>query len=98
MCALGQVEPPVSSSSLEVEAPLLAGPKGSVMTLLNWVWTHHQFNASTALLTVNVSLGFNNPSKVESVEHGTVKAAPIAGKAGAVTVTVPLASADLLLF
>lgn len=31
------VAPPVTTSSLHVEAPLLEGPKGSVVTLLNWM-------------------------------------------------------------
>lgn len=93
---LGGAKPPVTSSSLEVETPLLVGPKGSVVTLLNWA--HKEFNASTKLLELNVTLGFT-PSSVESVEHGPLTATPAVGAApGTVTVQVPLAAADFLLF
>ena len=68
---------------------------GSVVTLLNWA--RHEFNSSTGLLTLNISLGFA-PSKASSVEHGAIVAKPLAGEKGAVTVTVPLQSADFLLF
>ena len=98
---LGGAKLPVTTSSPDVEAPLLAGPTGSVVTLLNWRFnTTYPFYAnatSVPALTVNVSLGFT-PTKVESVEHGPLTAQPIAGETGVVTVTVPLESADLLLF
>ena len=95
---MGGVVPPVTTSSLWVEAPLLEGPKGSVVTLLNWVLGHNRaFNASTSLLTVEVTLGFS-PSKVQSVEHGVLKVTPVKGKRGAVSVTLPLASADVLMY
>jgi hypothetical protein len=90
------VIPPVTTSSLHVEAPLLESPKGAVVTLLNWYPGGAQFNESNPLI-VNVSLGFT-PAKVQSVEHGVLHAKPIAGKAGDVSVTVPLASADFLMF
>ena len=93
---MGGVVPPVTTSSLNVEAPLLQGPAGSVVTLLNWN-NGVPFNASTSMLTVDVALGFT-PSKVESVEHGSLKATPVVGKAGVVSVTLPLASADFLLY
>ena len=92
--AVGGVVPPVTTSSLFVEAPLLAGPAGSVVTLLNW--SPRQFSAADAL-TVEVALGFA-PSKVESVEHGVLKATPVAGKAGVVSVALPLAAADFLMY
>ena len=100
--AAGGVAPPVTTSSLHVEAPLLAGPAGSVVTLLNWLpksaqWHGGVFNASTSLLTVEVALGFA-PSKVRSVEHGALAATPVAGKSGVVSVTLPLAAADFLLY
>ena len=100
--AVGGVAPPVTTSSTHVEAPLLEGPAGSVVTLLNWVpaspqWHGRVFNASTSLLTVEVALGFT-PSKVQSVEHGALSATPVAGKSGVVSVTLPLESADFLLY
>ena len=84
----------MTACSLHVEAPLLQGQghAGSVVTLLNWN-NGVPFNASTSMLTVDVALGFT-PSKVESVEHGSLKATPVVGKAGVVSVTLPLASAD----
>ena len=91
----GAADAPVTASSRLVETPLLAGPEGSVVTLLNWA--RHEFNSSTGLLTLNISLGFA-PSKASSVEHGAIVAKPLAGEKGAVTVTVPLQSADFLLF
>ena len=90
---MGGVVPPVTASSLHVEAPLLQGHAGSVVTLLNW---NHgvRFNTSASMLTVDAALGFT-PSKMESVEHGSLKATPVVGsKAGVVSVTLPLASAD----
>ena len=93
---MGGVVPPVTTSSLDVEAPLLAGPLGSVVTLLNWA--ERPFNSSTGLITVNATLGFV-PSRAESVLHGPLHPTPIAGHgAAAVTVTLPLDAADFLLF
>ena len=60
----GAADAPVTASSRLVETPLLAGPEGSVVTLLNWA--RHEFNSSTGLLTLNISLGFA-PSKASSV-------------------------------
>lgn len=100
--AEGGVIPPVTASSLHVETPLLEGPQGSVVTLLNWLpaspqWHGRFFNASTSLLTVQVRLGFA-PSKVESVEHGVLKATAVVGRDDMVSVKLPLASADFLLY
>ena len=87
----------MTTSSLHVEAPLLAGPEGSVVTLLNWMPAGAQFN-NTSMLTVDAVLGFK-PSKVESVEHGVLTASAVPGSSsGAVRVSVPLASADFLLY
>ena len=99
---LGGVVPSVATSSLHVEAPLLEGPAGSVVTLLNWLpataqWHGRVFNASTTMLTVEVNLGFA-PSKVQSAEHGALTATSVPGTRGAVRVTLPLASADFLMF
>jgi hypothetical protein len=129
------VQQPVTTSSLHVEAPLLEGPEGSVVTLLNWMpgaqnafWegaigTRERslyqdrlgtkqdnskkrvafcvggvtFSSNTSMLSVDVVLGFK-PSKVESVEHGALTATPVPGRSGAVRVTLPLASADFLLY
>lgn len=49
------------------------------------------------MLSVDAVLGFK-PSKVESVEHGALTATPVPGRSGAVRVTLPLASADFLLY
>eukprot|EP01052_Picozoa_sp_SAG31_P014628 SAG31_NODE_916_length_11047_cov_3.507033_10_plen_375_part_00 len=92
---LGGAMPSVRTNSLEVETPLLAGPTGSVVTLLNWA--HKEFNTSTGLLHLNVTLGFK-PSKIESVEHGPIVPMPTAGSDGTVSLGVPLSSADFLLF
>ena len=79
-----------------VETPLLVGPAGSVVTLLNWAG--QEFNSSTGMLTLNISLGFV-PSKAQSVEQGVLHPKPVAGGVkGDVTVTLPLASADILSF
>ena len=96
---MGGVIPPVTTSNMHVEAPLLQGPTGSVVTLLNWSPddTNKIVNASTSLLTVEVALGFS-PSKVESVEHGALTATPVPGKTGVVSVRLPLASADFLMY
>jgi hypothetical protein len=104
---LGGVVPPVTTNALAIEAPLLEGPTGSVVTLLNWGRnTSYPFfpggkNGSSIPsakpLTVNVVLGFT-PSRAESVEHGALTVALIPGQVGAVTVTLPLAGADMLLF
>lgn len=99
---MGGVIPPVTTSSLHVEAPLLEGPQGSVVTLLNWLpstaqWHDRVFNASTTMLTVEVVLGFS-PSKVQSVEHGALTATPVPGKTLAFSVTLPLSSADFLMY
>ena len=91
---IGAGSSPVTSSSLSVETPLLEGPTGSVITLLNW--SPQKFNSSTSLLTLNVTGLSFKPSKVESVEHGVVQAKPLAS--GGVTLSLPLASADFLLF
>ena len=100
--AMGGVTPPVRTSSMHVEAPLLEAPAGSVVTLLNWLprtaeWHNRDFNASSSLLTVEVALGFA-PSRVLSVEHGVLAATPVPGKSGVVSVTLPLASADFLMY
>ena len=94
---MGAVVPPVTTSSLHVEAPLLQGPEGSVVTLLNWMPDRAPFSKNTSMLTVDVALGFK-PSKVESVEHGVLM--PVPGNSGTAQtrVTLPLASADFLLF
>ena len=55
------------------------------------------FSSNTSMLSVDVVLGFK-PSKVESVEHGALTATPVPGRSGAVRVTLPLASADFLLY
>lgn len=99
---MGGVIPRVQTSSMHVEAPLLEGPTGSVVALLNWLpqtpeWHGRVFNASTSLLTVEVDLGFA-PTKVQSVEQGVLKATPIPGKSGVVSVTLPLTSADFLMY
>ena len=93
----GGVVAPVTTSSLHVEAPLLEGPKGSVVTLLNWVPGRAEFGANSSMLTVDVALGFT-PTKVESVEHGVLAAKPVPSKSGLLRVTLPLASADFVLF
>jgi hypothetical protein len=81
-----------------VEAPLLACPEGSVVTLLNWMPAGAVFNSNSSMLTVDAVLGFK-PSKVESVEHGVLTASAVPGSSsGAVRVSVPLASADFLLY
>ena len=95
-CELGAGSAPAASSSLNVETPLLEGPMGSVITLLNW--SPQQFNSTTTLLTVNVTGLSFKPSKVESIEHGVVQTKPIAGSSNGVTMSLPLASADFLLF
>jgi hypothetical protein len=93
---IGVAVPPVRTSSLEVEAPLLAGPTGSVVTLLNWART--EFNATNGgNLAVQIVLGFT-PSKVESVEHGVLATVPLAAPEVGVALSVPLAAADFLLF
>lgn len=99
---MGGVVPRVQTSSMHVEAPLFEGPTGSVVVLLNWLpqtpeWHGRVFNASTSLLTVDVDLGFM-PTKVQSVEQGVLKATSAPGKSGVVSVTLPLASADFLMY
>lgn len=95
-CELGAGSAPAVSSSLDVETPLLEGPTGSVITLLNW--SPQQFNSTTALLTINVTGLSFKPSKVESIEHGVVQTKPIAGSSNGLAMSLPLASADFLLF
>ena len=93
-----RVTPPVLTSAAagRVETPHLTGPAGTVVTLLNW--SGRPFNSSTGLLDLNVTLGFT-PSRVESVEHGTIKASLLPGlPAATVTLSLPLISADFLLF
>jgi hypothetical protein len=89
--------PAVTTSMRYVETPLLLAPEmGAVVTLLNWA------NETVDSLVVNVSLDFA-PTKVESVLHGPVQAAKRNGaggqkKDGDLTLTIPLDSADILLF
>ena len=79
-----------------VETPHLVGPNGTVVTLLNW--SGRQFNSTTGLLSLNVTLGFV-PGKVISVEHGAIAATPVTGPAATtVALSLPLGSVDFLLF
>lgn len=79
----------VTTNMTWVETPLLHGPAGSVVTLLNWSPT-----GPIKALTVNVSLGFT-PSKVESCIHGVVVPKILDA---VLSVTVPLENADFLVF
>lgn len=91
--ALSRAHVPVSASHSSVETPLLEGPTGSVVTLLNWA--NQQFNRSTSLLTLNMTLGFT-PVRAESVLWGKLEPKALSG--GRVSVTLPLDAADFLLF
>eukprot|EP00041_Stephanoeca_diplocostata_P036202 m.1308910 g.1308910 ORF g.1308910 m.1308910 type:complete len:675 (+) comp24822_c0_seq8:972-2996(+) len=74
-----------------VETPLLVGPTGSVVTLLNW-----RGAPVTSPFLVNASVGFP-PSKVESAALGKTLKFTTTATHGVVSVEVPaLVSADFL--
>ena len=105
------VVPPVSVSSLWVEAPLLHGPDGSVVALLNW--TDHGYDdvtsdasvrgprktstlaANHGVVDINITLGYD-PTSATSVKHGALAITKLAP--GTVHVQLKLGAADFLMF
>jgi hypothetical protein len=83
--------PPVTASEPWIETPLLTGKDGAVVTLLNWGG-----QGAIAMLDLNVTLDFV-PSRVESVVHGPTVATKNGEESG-LTLSLPLDSADFLLF
>ena len=79
----------VQVSAKDVQTPLLRGPAGDVVTLLNW-------NQANKSLELNVSrLGYT-PTKVVSMEHGTIQFHEQA-PGQLLTMALPLGSADMVL-
>lgn len=81
------VRPPVETDRPLVETPLLVSERGAAVTLLNWT------GAPVAALRVAVATPFAVGS-VESVRHGRLE---FTREAGRVSVSLPLAGADILL-
>ena len=106
---------PVSSvncSVPHVETPLLRGPRGDVVTVLNWAqrscWDHTKVQwadvaCAPTELELNVSLGYV-PSSVRSAERGLLARHEGAGagwslaEGGTLRVRLAVGSADFLSF
>ena len=106
------VQPSVNCSVPHVETPLLQGPRGDVVTVLNWArrscWDHakvHWADVACAPmeLELNVSLGYV-PSIVRSAERGLLarRKGPGVGwsvaEGGKLRVQLAVGSADFLSF
>ena len=106
------VRPSVNCSVPHVETPLLRGPRGDVVTVLNWAqrscWDHTKVQwadvaCAPTELELNVSLGYV-PSSVRSAERGLLARHEGAGagwslaEGGTLRVRLAVGSADFLSF
>jgi hypothetical protein len=87
------IVPPVTVSVPLVETPVLVSPRGATVTLLNWTGAPIDDLAVTLRLPLPVG-------SIESLRHGVLTVADAADSqtgAPAVTVSLPLDAADILL-